>query len=68
MGQFGRVGVVESDRGAAFGGEGLGLFNEFAGEVEGGDISVAQGVERNGDTAGTATGFENGEIDGWRRR
>jgi hypothetical protein len=68
LGEFGGVGVVKGDGGAAFGGERLGLVNEFAGEVEAGEVLVAEGVEGDGYAAGTATGFEDGEIGGGRRR
>jgi len=55
------VGVVEADGGgAAFGGEGTGLFDEFLGEVEGGEVVVAFVPEAEGDAAGAATGFDQG--------
>ena len=46
--------------GAALGGETAGLVNEFLGEVEGGEVAVAEGPEAERHTAGAATGFEQG--------
>ena len=57
------VGVVEADGvgsgvDAAFGGEAAGLVDEFLGEVEGGEVAVAEVAEAEGHPAGAAAGFE----------
>ena len=44
--------------GAAFGGETAGLVDEFLGEVEGGEVAVAEGPEAQRHAAGAAPGFE----------
>ena len=48
--------------GAAVGGEGAGLDEEFFGEVEGGEVAVAEGPEAEGDAAGAAAGFEERSV------
>ena len=55
------VGVQEADGvGSALGGEAAGLVDEFLGEVEGGEIAVAECPEAEGDATGAAAGFEEG--------
>ena len=44
--------------GAALGGETAGLVDEFLGEVEGGEVAVAEGPEPERHTAGAAPGLE----------
>ena len=57
--QGGGVGLEEADgRGAAGGGEGAGLVEEFGGEIKGGEVAVAGIPEAEGRAAGAAAGFE----------
>ena len=54
-----RVGVEEADGGGvAFGGEAAGLVDELFGEIEGGEIAIAERPEANRHAAGTAAGLE----------
>ncbi len=59
------VGLEEADGGrrlvgGALGGERAGLDEEFFGEVEGGEIAVAEGPETEGHATGAAAGFDEG--------
>jgi len=59
--ESGGVGVEEADGvGGPLGGEAASLVDEFLGEIEGGEMAVADRPEAEGDPAGAAAGFEEG--------